>query len=337
MVDIAIKGLLSLAPVLVFLTGLRYLDSYKLVPIRSMLITICAGAASAWLAVIANETAMIRFDVDINLFVRYGAPVVEEICKAMWPLALIRMKRVGFMVDAGVLGFGAGAGFALVENVYYLQALESTTLFTWIIRGFGTAVMHGGTTAIFAMLTKNRMDIKNSMHPLHILPGLGVAALIHSAYNHVFLSPLANTLIVLASLPFVMLAVFQRSERATQQWLGVGFDSDADMLNMIISGNIADTPLGQYLHSLSTRFKPEVVVDLLCYLRIYLELAVQAKGILMMREAGFDVPPAPDVEGQFSELRYLEKTIGATGRLALAPFLRTSPQDLWQLHMLRSS
>lgn len=335
--DALLKGTFSLVPVLLFLAGLRYLDSYKLVPIRSTLTTIFAGAASAGVAVFFNDLAMVQYGVDIDLFVKYGAPVVEECSKAIWPLILIRSRRVGFMVDAGVLGFGAGAGFALVENTYYLQALESASLFTWIVRGFGTAVMHGGTTAIFAMMTKNRMDIRNSLSLLNALPGLGLAMVIHSVFNHFFLSPVANTLIILASLPFVMFVVFQRSEHATRQWLGVGFDSDADMLNMIISGNISATPLGQYLHSLSTRFAPEVVVDLLCYLRIYLELAVQAKGILMMREAGFDVPPEPDVEGKFSELQYLEKTIGPTGRLALAPFLRTNPRDLWQLHMLRSS
>ena len=38
---------------------------------------------------------------------------------------------------------------------------------------------------------------------------------------------------------------------------------------------------------------------------------------------------------KFAELRYLESSIGRTGRLALQPLLRMSHKDLWQLYMLR--
>jgi len=90
-----------------------------------------------------------------------------------------------------------------------------------------------------------------------------------------------------------------------------------------------------YLHTLQDKFSPEVLVDLLCYLRLYLELAIQAKGILLMRESGFDVPPDPAVQEQFNELQYLQQSIGKTGLLALAPFIHTSSRDLWQMHTLR--
>ncbi|MEK6650549.1 MAG: PrsW family glutamic-type intramembrane protease [Bacteroidota bacterium] len=327
----------SCAPVLVFLTGLMLLDSYKLVPVQSVLVTVLLGCVAAGASVVVNMAFLAQEGIELTMYARYGAPEVEELCKAIWPFLLIRSRKVGFMVDAGVHGFAIGAGFAIVENVYYLQSLEHASLFTWIVRGFGTAVMHGGTTAVFAIVAKNLTDIAGSESWYRFLPALGLAAVIHSAYNHFFLPPILNTVLILASLPPLMLVIFQASERATRQWLGVGFDTDADMLNLITSGNVSETPLGKYLHTLSTRFRPEVVVDLLCYLRIYLELAVQAKGILMMREAGFDVPPAPDVEAKFTELSYLEKSIGRTGHLALLPFLRTSSRDLWQLHMLRST
>ncbi len=335
--ELLAQAAVSVVPVLAFLAGLVLLDSYKLVPMKAILTSTAIGVLAAGASVAINMAALSSDAVGLDLYVRYAAPAVEEICKALWPFILIRRRRVGFMVDAGVHGFAVGAGFAIIENVYYLQALEATSLFTWIVRGFGTAVMHGGTTAVFAMVAKNLTDIAGNESWWRFLAPLGLAVVIHSAYNHFFLPPLWNTLLILASLPPLMLAIFQVSERATRQWLGVGFDTDADMLNMITSGNIGSTSLGQYLQTLSDRFKPEVVVDLLCYLRIYLELAVQAKGILMMREAGFEVPPAPDVEAKFAELSYLEKSIGRTGKLALLPFLRMSNRDLWQLHMLRST
>jgi hypothetical protein len=74
---------------------------------------------------------------------------------------------------------------------------------------------------------------------------------------------------------------------------------------------------------------------MLCYLRLYLELSVGAKGILMMREAGFHIAPDLEIPEKFRELKYLERSIGKTGKLAVLPFLRTGSRDLWQLHMLQ--
>jgi hypothetical protein len=54
----------------------------------------------------------------------------------------------------------------------------------------------------------------------------------------------------------------------------------------------------------------------------------------MMREAGFDAEPDPTLKATFDELRYLERSIGRTGMLALTPFLHTSTRDLWELTML---
>ena len=41
-----------------------------------------------------------------------------------------------------------------------------------------------------------------------------------------------------------------------------------------------------------------------------------------------------NLKGTFEELRYLKKSIGRTGLLAIDPFLHTSTRDLWQLNML---
>ena len=73
---------------------------------------------------------------------------------------------------------------------------------------------------------------------------------------------------------------------------------------------------------------------MLCLLRIHLELSIRAKGLLLAREAGFDVPAGPDVRANLRELRYLEQALGTTGRLAVKPILRRTSRDLWQLYKL---
>jgi hypothetical protein len=152
-----------------------------------------------------------------------------------------------------------------------------------------------------------------------------------------FLSPRLSTLAVLMVLPPMLFWVFHRSERTVVAWLGQGFEADTQMLESISSGHFSDSPAGKYLASLQHRFKGPIVADLLCYLRLYTELALRAKGIMMMRENGFDIPVDKETQAKFTELRYLERSMGKTGMLAIHPMLHMSHRDLWQLYMLGAS
>jgi hypothetical protein len=43
-----------------------------------------------------------------------------------------------------------------------------------------------------------------------------------------------------------------------------------------------------------------------------------------------------ETRAKLEEMKYLENSIGATGKLAIRPFLRMSRNDLWQFYMLAS-
>jgi len=296
-------------------------------------VVLAAGALVAGLGYLANAWLIGLLALDIGPYSRYVAPVVEELLKAAVVGILVHSARVGFLVDGAILGFAVGAGFAVVENLYYQQIVPDAGLGTWIVRGFGTAIMHGGATAIYTMAT---LALLERVRPrlLAFVPGFAVALVLHSAFNHMFLSPKLSTLAVVAVIPPLILYVFHRSQRAVADWLGSGFDSDAERLELIQSGQLSDSPIGRYLATLKSRFAGPVVADLLCYLRLHTELAMRAKGLLLMRESGFDVPLDDETKAKFEEMRYLEKSIGRTGMLALHPVLPMSQKELWQLQML---
>ena len=330
-----LRILVSVVPVFVFLAGLVYLDSFKLVRLRSVIRVILLGCAAALVSFLLCVRLQGCFDLGTAPYARYVAPPMEEVLKALPLIYLITRKRVGFMVDAAILGFAVGAGFALVENIYYLHEIETANLLIWIIRGFGTAMMHGGTTAVFAVLAKGLSDRYESTGILVFLPGLLVAVAVHSFFNHFILPPLVHTITQLITLPVLVAITFAQSERMLRDWLEVGLDSDVTLLDYITTGTVSETRIGRYLHLLRSRFPGEVVADMLCFLRIHLELAVRAKGLLLMREAGFPVPADPEIGEKLVELRFLEKSLGKTGRLALSPILHTTSHRLWQLHLLR--
>jgi hypothetical protein len=215
-----------------------------------------------------------------------------------------------------------------------VQVNADATIWTWIVRGLGTAIMHGGATAILAMISKTFHNRAGGLRLHLLLPGLGVAVVLHSLYNHFLVQPLLATALIVLVFPYLCVAVFQHSERETRAWLGAGFDTDQELVRAVHSGRVSGTPVGSYLKTLRSRFSPEVIVDMMCLLRVRAELAIRAKGLLMLREAGFDVPADPTLKDKFEELQYLEKSIGKTGLLAIDPFLHTSTRDLWQLNLL---
>jgi RsiW-degrading membrane proteinase PrsW (M82 family) len=332
--DLVIHALVGLLPVCCFLGALVFLDSYKLIPMRWILGTIGLGCIAGILSYPFNVTVMDTFDVGFVALTRYVAPFIEEFLKGVIIYVLIRRHRIGFPVDAAIFGFAVGAGFAIFENLYYLRAMPDLPLGTWIVRGFGTAIMHGGATAIFAITAHTLMEQHPKRVFLALLPGFLVAVIAHSVYNHFFLMPIVNTLLVFASLPVLFTMVFQQSEKAVQHWLGMGFDADAEIIELINSGDFSTSKIGEYLQSLTEKFEGPVVVDMLCYLRLHKELAMRAKGLLMLREQGFDDKPGEATQAKLKELEYLVSSIGPTGLLALKPFLRISRKDLWQFYML---
>jgi RsiW-degrading membrane proteinase PrsW (M82 family) len=324
---------IGLLPVLVFLIALVGLDSYKLVRLSSVVWMLVLGAAAAGASFIVNR-AILEQGVGTDILARYLAPLIEETLKAASIVFLLHRNRIGFLVDAAIRGFAVGAGFAAIENAQYFVALGDESPVLWAIRGFGTAIMHGGVTATMAILAKHSTDVRGRVAPGGWLPALAFAAVLHSLFNHFLLTPQQSAAVLLLTLPLLFTIVFRASQRKTRSWLGVGFDTDSELLETMSSGQMSETRIGAYLESLRARFPPEMLVDMLCLIRLHLELSVKAKGILMAREAGFEVGPDQDGRDQLDELRHLEKTIGRTGSLALRPIFNMSSQDLWQVYLL---
>ncbi len=327
-------ALVSLLPVFAFLGTLLYLDSYKLVSWNAVVAVVACGAMVAGISYVANAFVLGLANIDMSNYSRYIAPFIEEFLKGLVIVALIRAHRIGFLVDAAIFGFAVGTGFAMVENLYFLRLVPDAGMGTWIVRGFGTAIMHGGSTAIFAVMGLSMLERTERAKVTDLLPGFVLAVLLHAGYNHLSREPRLATLAILLVLPPLFYVVFERSEKALGGWLGKGFDADTEMLALINSGVLSDSPVGQYLHTMKDKFRGPVVADLLCYLRIYTELALHAKGILLMRENGFDVEVDEATKAKFTEMRYLEDSIGKTGLLAIQPMCHMSHKDLWQLYML---
>ena len=326
------NALAAVLPVLLFLVVLYVMDSFKLVPRRSVLSAVAYGGLSG-LGIILLHGWLPLEGLSPDVVNRYVAPLTEETAKALLVAALILTHRVGFLVDALVVGFAVGAGFALVENVVYLSTIDAP-LSLWLTRGLGTAMLHGAATGIFGMAFKTFFDRRR---PVALAMGapLAAAVAIHSAFNHTWLPPVIQAAVMVLLLPMLVLLVFERSERATREWVGGGLDLDVELLQLVGSEHFIHTRFGQYLLELRSRFPGPVVVDMFCLLRLDLELAAQAKGLLMARSAGLALPADEELRAALDERSRLQQAIGRTGLLALEPLQVTSGRDTWHRHLLR--
>ena len=324
---------LSLIPVLVFLSALKWIDTYKLLGLGRVLRSVMVGWIVA-LVCYGLNTAIYSALASPAVWARSGAPVLEEIAKAAYVAWLIRSNRVAFMVDTAIAGFAVGAGFAMIENLTYIPDLSAAGLVASAVRGLGTAMMHGGATAIFGTVSVSLSEIRGSRSPVLFLPGLVLAVAIHALYNQPMWNPVLAAVIVLLTLPAAIAFIFWRSEKALEKWLGSKLDKDIDVLQMIASGKFHESPAGSYLRSLESAFPATVLGDMLSYLHLCLELSARAKGDLLRREMGFPVEPDPQLPAQLNELRFLEAQIGRAGKMALAPLAGQSRRDVWELQQL---
>lgn len=321
-------------PVLVFLLALVVMDSFKLLPPRTLVLSLGAGTVAAAICLLVHQQLAPMAISPVTLK-RFVAPLTEEAAKGAFVMWLLARGRLGFAVDAAIAGFAVGTGFAVAENIDYLRVAVDAQIWVWIVRGFGTAILHGATTAVFAMIARGSWESGRSVRGM--FGAWAAAASIHAAFNSLALPPIALTLLLLMGLPCLVLYVFRRSEAATREWITGGLDLDLHLLELISTDAFAHTRFGTHLRALHTRLSGPILTDMFCLLRLDLELAIQAKALLIARQAGLQLPPDEDLRAGLRELTCLEQSIGRTGMLALKGLHVASDRDKWHRWLLEQS
>jgi hypothetical protein len=252
------------------------------------------------------------------------------------------LDRIGFKLDAAIAGFAIGAGFSVYENAYLLWLFQDANLGVWIVRGFGTAVMHGGCTALFAVISHEFSEHRAHhegrharLHPWVFAPGLLVAIAAHSAFNHLAGEPLLAMLGASILIPLTLLAVFSKGGVTAHSWLAHDHDTHAQMLADIRDGRFAETEDGQAVMAMARRFPARIAADVGAWMELQLALVLRAEELLLAHERGDPLAVGEPERAQFQRLDTLSREIGRAARHALEPHLRFTRTDLYEMHMLR--
>jgi protease PrsW len=338
-----LKAMIALAPVLVCLVVFERVDAFRLIGVREIGLLLIGGGILAALSYAANGSVLDQFPLRQDNYAQWVAPVVEECMKAALIIGLFALNRFGYLIDAAIGGFAVGAGFSVVENLFYLHEFTHASLGVWLVRGFGTAIMHGGAAAIFAVLSqvlyapRLRLDATRfHFNPLLFVPGLAAAILLHAGFNHFTSEPLAAMAIVLLAVPLGLFAIFAAGERYAHRWLAENRAAHGKLLADIESGAFAATSNGQALKALGERLGPDGEKDLFDYVRLHTDLVVRAETDLLALEEHEQRAVRDDLRERFRQLHALERRLGMSPVMAVRQHLHFSRQDLWEMHELET-
>ncbi len=336
------KLAVALSPVVILLTVFERLDVFRLVSVGSLAAYTTAGAVVAAASYVANNHILDGLPIGFTDYSRFVAPVVEETLKALIIVALFATDRVGFKLDTAIAGFAVGAGFSLFENAYLLVLFQDANLGVWLVRGFGTAVMHGGATALFAVITHemtehhaHHLGRHARLYPWVFAPGLLVATAVHAAFNNLPGRPLLAMLGAMVLIPLTLLVVFAKGGATAHHWLEDDHEAHAELLAEVRAGRFAETGEGRAIAELTRRFPRAIASELREWIELQLALVLRAEEVLLAHERGETLAVGAAETAQFHRLDIVGRHIGRAARHSIQPHLRFTRSDLSELHMLR--
>ncbi|MES2135526.1 MAG: PrsW family glutamic-type intramembrane protease [Pseudomonadota bacterium] len=333
---------LALVPVLVLLAVFIWLDAFALMRLREVLVLLVLGGLAAVAAYPISGRMIDTLPIGFNFYSRFIAPWIEEALKAIVMIALFRFNRIGYKLDAVISGFAIGAGFSVVENIIYLTIFPDYGAGTWLVRGLGTAVMHGTTLALLAAIAHEFAERENreaagdfNFRLWWFLPGYLLAVAIHMTFNQFPDRPMLAMMGAAMVAPIAIIAIFHFGTAEAQRWLTSEYAGHKAQLATLGAGQWPEGPAGEKIAALAARLDDEAAKRIRRYWEVQAWLVVEAEEAMIEEVEGDAVFDAAQVRAAFAELAGLERALGRSTCVALKALLPFSRNDYWEVGELR--
>lgn len=168
---------------LLFLWLLRKFDLYQTGKYVFNIITIFCGIIAYAIAAKINPAMVNAGWVTWDQVVRITAPIVEELLKALILIILVQRADFNYVVDGAIYGFGAGIGFAIIENYEYITHHPEIALILAVERVFSTNLVHATASGLIGTGLAYRRGDSSWRAWLVIVFGYLFAISIHMAFN----------------------------------------------------------------------------------------------------------------------------------------------------------
>jgi RsiW-degrading membrane proteinase PrsW (M82 family) len=336
----AVDWMVALVPVLVMLALFIWLDVFKLMTFWETVGLLLLGAVTAGAAYPLSGIFIDALPLGFSNYSRFVAPWIEEGIKGLAIVGLFWFNRIGYKLDAVISGFAIGAGFSVVENILYLTRYPELAANVWMVRGLGTAVMHGTTCAVLAASAHEYAERETrgavaefDFNLLWFVPGLLIAVAIHTAFNQFPDKPLLAMIGILAVAPFVIMAIFRFGAVEAQKWLSEEREETRATLAAWEAGKFPDDESGRKIAGLVARSDDKTAARIREYCQLLTWLVLQAEDTLHDQVEDTE---KLHIEGKsaFARLAELKRELGKSNVAALKAMLPFSRNDYWELSEL---
>lgn len=333
---------LALVPVLILLAIFIWLDAFKLMNFHEILFLLFLGGCGALASWPVAGRFLDTLPIGFNNYSRYVAPLIEEAIKAVIMIGLFRFNRIGYKLDAVISGFAIGAGFSVIENIIYLIRFPDYGAGTWLVRGLGTAVMHGTTLALLAAIAHELAERETreaagdfEFHLWWFLPGYLLAVAIHMTFNQFPDRPMISMMGAAVFAPIALILIFNFGTAEAERWLAAECAEHKAQLETLRSGKWPDSAAGQKISALAARLGDENEKRVRRYWELQAWLVAEAEETMMEEVAGDVSIDKSHVRAAFEELDGLRRALGRSTHTALTALLPFSRNDYWEVSELK--
>ena len=338
----------AILPVVIYIFIVYKIDNFSLINVKNLFLQVLCGMVAALVCFgLFQLTGLILSENQSDFF----NPILEEIIKAIPLLWLATRKKIVFFIDSVICGAAIGGGFSILENIFYLLLGNEMGIGTVLFRGLEVALIHMGCSAIIAaglmlgirliLRSRSRLPIKNS-DALMVISLLVVAPVLHVCHNTFHFNPLVQFIFVIGTMGGLLVWTYFYDVEMIHRWLDTGLDKQLSLLDSIKKGHLSDTPTGHFLQSVKDAFPPEDFFDMICFVQLHVRLSVASRSRVMLWESGLerDLPLTDEMKelilSQYTEYRLLEKRLGNTARMTIAPIVKYDPAEYKALEDLRT-
>lgn len=332
----------ALVPVLLLLALFLWLDAFKLMSFGEVVLLLVAGGVGAGIAWPIAGRFLDALPIGFSTYSRFVAPWIEEAIKCALMILLFRLNRVGYKVDAVISGFAIGAGFSLVENVIYLIRFPYYGTGTWLVRGVGTAVMHGTTLAILAAIAHELSERETreaagdfDFRLWWFVPGYLIAVALHTTFNQFPDRPMLAMLGAIVFAPIALMAIFYFGTAEAERWLVAERAEHRSQVDSLRAGDWPDSAAGRKIAALAERLGPEAAARIRRYWELQAWLVGQAEGAMIDTAEGDSKIDDTEIRAALAELDGLRRALGRSSFTALNALLPFSRNDYWELAELK--
>jgi RsiW-degrading membrane proteinase PrsW (M82 family) len=333
---------LALVPVLVLLAVFVWLDAFKLMSFGEVVLLLVAGGIGAGIAWPIAGRFLDTLPIGFSSYSRFVAPWIEGAIKCAIMILLFRLNRIGYKLDAVISGFAIGAGFSVVENIIYLIRFPDYGTGTWLVRGVGTAVMHGTTLAILAAIAHELAERETreaagdfDFRLWWFLPGYLIAVALHTAFNQFPERPLVAMLGAIIFAPVALIGIFYFGTAEAERWLLAERAEHRSQIETLRAGRWPDSAAGRKIAALADRLGPDAAVRIRRYWELQAWLVAEAEETMVEEAAGDAQFDAAEIRATLAELAGLKRALGRSTFTAVNALLPFSRNDYWEVSELR--